>query len=51
MTKEQHESIHKELHKNLDVLVADFISETGGLPSKTTVMDLIEWSHEQTGEK
>jgi hypothetical protein len=47
-THEQHINRHKLLHKHLDELVADFITESGGLPSKTTVSELIKWSHEQT---
>ena len=50
MTKSKEEliEIHKELHRNLDLLVACFIENTENLPSKTTVMDLMKWSHEQT---
>ena len=39
---------HIELHKMLDELVADFISQTNNLPSKTTVMELMKWAYEQT---
>lgn len=48
MTKEEHIKIHKKLHHSLDVLVADMIDQTRKLPSSTTVMELIEWSYEQT---
>jgi len=45
---EEHKERHKTLHKCFDELIADFISETGRMPSETTVMDLIEWSYKQT---
>ena len=50
MTRDAHIEIHKELHKALDSLVADFVEETRcqELLSNTTVMRLIEWSHKQT---
>lgn len=44
----QHRERHIELHKALDELVADFINHTGKLPSKTTLFELMEWSHQQT---
>lgn len=52
MTVEEHKRIHKRLHKALDSLVADFITETNAqcLPSSTTIMTLMEWSHGQTTE-
>lgn len=48
MTKKVHKEIHKGLHKNLDELLGDFIYHTGKLPSKTTLMEFMEWSFEQT---
>lgn len=36
------------LHQALDELVADWIAHTKALPSKTPVLQLIEWSFEQT---
>ena len=39
---------HKQLHESLDELVADFISHTEKLPSKTTLYEFIKWSYEQT---
>lgn len=48
MTKEKHKQRHEELHKVLDELVADFINHTEKMPSKTTVMELMEWSYDQT---
>ena len=47
MTKEQHITTHKELHKYFDELIADFIDHTDRLPSETTVMELMEWSWRQ----
>jgi hypothetical protein len=47
-TTNEHKARHVELHKSLDELLADFIGHTGGLPSQTTVMELIEWSYQQT---
>ncbi len=48
MTKEEHIKVHKELHKNFDNLLADFILMTDKLPSKTSLTDFMKWSHEQT---
>ena len=48
MTAQEHREKHKELHKALDELAADYMSETEKLPSETTVMELMQWSHEQT---
>ncbi len=45
---EKHKKRHKELHRNLDELSADFIKHTGKLPSKVTVLELMGWSFEQT---
>jgi len=48
MDKKIHRKRHIALHKILDELVADFIDNTHKLPSKSTVMELMEWSSEQT---
>jgi len=48
MTPEEHRTRHAELHRALDELTADWIGSTGSLPSKSTVLDLIQWSHAQT---
>jgi hypothetical protein len=48
MTPEEHKARHQEIHKLFDELVADFITHTGKLPSKTTVLELIDWSYKQT---
>jgi len=50
MTKEEHIQKHIELHNNLDILIADFITHTNKLLSKTTVLELMIWSAEQTYE-
>lgn len=52
MEKAEHVSIHKALHTNLDVLVADMITHTKNLNlKKMSVMDLIAWSHKQCNEE
>lgn len=48
MTNEEHKQRHTELHQKLDELLADFIANTGRLPSKTTVLELVNWSYQQT---
>lgn len=47
-TKKEHKERHVELHKALDELLADWISHTGKLPSKTPITELMAWSHQQT---
>lgn len=54
MSKEQsidfadsHKVRHQILHDELDELVADFITHTRGLPSKSTIMELMQWSKQQ----
>ena len=48
MTPIEHKKRHEELHKALDELVADFIRHTDKMLSATSVMQLIQWSHQQT---
>ncbi len=48
MTKKEHLARHKELHKKLDELIADFICCKKKLLSKTTLMEFMEWSYQQT---
>jgi hypothetical protein len=50
MTVEDHQKIHKALHTCLDELVADFINHTKNLLSKTSIMELVQWSYQQTIE-
>ena len=48
MTKDEHIKIHKELHKNLDILIADYVTCTGKSLSSSSILDLIYWSYNQT---
>lgn len=48
MTDKKHQLRHQELHKAFDELLADFIGNTKRLPSKTTIMEFMEWSYQQT---
>jgi len=48
MNEKEHKGRHEELHKYLDELVADFIQNTGAILSKTTVIELMDWSFAQT---
>lgn len=50
MTKEEHRERHIKLHRNLDELAADFIEQEGKRISQVTVLELMEWSHQQTIE-
>jgi hypothetical protein len=45
-----HKQRHIDLHRSLDELIADFITHTGLLPSKTLLIDLMSWSKFQTVE-
>lgn len=47
MKVKDHKERHKMLHGYLDELVADFITHTRGFPSKTTVLELMDWSAKQ----
>ena len=48
MDRDKHIEIHKELHAKLDELVADYITHNEKGLIKTSVMELIQWSHLQT---
>lgn len=49
MKKSQtHQERHIFLHKCFDELLADFIGHTNKLPSETTLIDFMNWSHSQT---
>jgi len=43
-----HKARHVELHKMLDELAADFISQTGKRLNNSTCIELLEWSYQQT---
>ena len=47
MNFEEHKKRHEELFKSLDELVADMISMTTMLPSRITVLELMEWAKKQ----
>ena len=49
MEKKKHIKRHKELHRHLDELLADFLRHNNdrGL-SNTTLTELMKWSYEQT---
>lgn len=44
----EHKERHIKLHKYFDELLADFIDHTKKMPSKTTLMEFLTWSYEQT---
>lgn len=46
--EQEHKDRHIMLHRHLDELVADFITHTEKLPSKTTLFELMQWAHCQT---
>jgi hypothetical protein len=49
MKNDGHRERHELLHKNLDELIADWIRHNPGkIPSTSTIMDLMNWSHKQT---
>ncbi len=50
MNKAEHKARHVELHQKFDELLADWIKNTGGLPSKTNLVEFMQWSHKQTIE-
>ena len=47
MTDLEHKQRHAELHKMLDELVADWITQTHSSPSRSSVMDLLRWATQQ----
>lgn len=51
LTKEEHRARHIFLHQALDELVADYINHHKySLLTKTTMIDFMKWSGEQTRE-
>lgn len=53
-TKKRHDMMmdlknrHTLLHQHLDELIACFVTETKALPSKTTLMEFLNWSYSMT---
>lgn len=45
LTRDEIIERHKKLHQSFDELIACFLTETGKLPSKTGLMEFMEWSH------
>ena len=48
MNDTAHKQRHLELHRSFDELIGDWIAQTNPIPSKATVMDLINWSYKQS---
>lgn len=48
MTPEEHKQKHIELHAALDELFADYIQHNQPPYTEMPVVDLLEWSYEQT---
>jgi len=48
MTRDEHIERHILLHRCLDELLADYLLQTDQLASDVTVMDLMQWSYQQT---
>ena len=47
MKFKEHVQRHKESHQTFNELLDDFMLHTKKLPSKTTLMEFMEWSHSQ----
>lgn len=45
---EKHRQRHVKLHREFDELLADWILHTGLLPSRSSILQLQQWSHQQT---
>ena len=48
LTQKDHKERHIELHKELDELIADYITVTGKRISNSTILELVQWSSQQT---
>jgi hypothetical protein len=48
MTHQEHIERHKQLHRNLDELMADYIEHSEKGLDETSVMQLMKWSYQQT---
>lgn len=46
--RQQHIQQHLQLHAKLDELAADYVFHTGKLLGQSTIMELLQWSNEQT---
>ena len=44
----EHWDSHIKLHTSLDMLVAHWITSTGKRPSQATVLELLQWSGQQS---
>ena len=49
MKREEHIKRHKELHRALDELIADYITHVPTASIDDSIYTLMKWSHEQTG--
>lgn len=47
LSVEEHRDRHVLLHQYFDELVSDFIRHTGKLPSRSSVLELMQWSAQQ----
>ena len=50
MTTDEHKACHVRLHKQLDELVADWITHVPKASINRPLIDFMQWSHEQTIE-
>ena len=41
----------KELHNYLDIIIASYITETGKLPSKNSILDLVFFSSDKAEQE
>jgi hypothetical protein len=48
MTQAEHRKTHKDFHRDLDSIVAEFIVTAGSLPSQTTLLEFMEWNYKMT---
>ncbi len=50
LPKEEHRKIHVELHRNLDLLLADFVAHmlSKEPPLTRPIKVLLDWSYQQT---
>jgi hypothetical protein len=49
MTLDDHRERHQELHRRLDELIADYLTQVkGAMLTTSSLMDLVKWSNRQT---